>query len=104
MLGKGLITGLQITLKKLFEKKITEKIQNLVKRNNKLLQKKMDKLMILFQSRDPEFHELYQKSRGFISTEPAKANHATPKRTPRKRTPGRRKKISRAKPKPPAAG
>ena len=85
------------------EKKITEKTKNLVKRNNKLLQKKMDKLMILFESRDPEFHELYQKSRGFISTEPATANNPTPKRTPRKRTPGRTKKISRAKPKPPAA-
>ena len=84
------------------ETKITEKTKNLVKKNTKLLQKKMDKLMILFESRDPEFHELYQKSRGFIMAEPVKSNSPTPKKTPQKRTRGRRKKISQTRPRPSA--
>ena len=80
------------------EKKIAAKIKNLVKNNNKLLKNKLDKLMILFESRDPEFHELYQISRGFILPEPGKIDNPTPKRIMQKRTTGRIKKTSTAKP------
>ncbi|HJX71921.1 MAG TPA: hypothetical protein VJ346_08215 [Bacteroidales bacterium] len=45
------------------EKKIAGKIKTLVNQNKKLLGKKLDKLMILFESKDPEFHQLYQQSR-----------------------------------------
>lgn len=82
------------------EKKITEKIERLVNKNNKLLQQKLDKLMVLFESRDPELYVLYQKSRGFIITEPVKSNTPTPKpkKAQQKRTTGRIKKTSTVKP------
>ncbi|MBN2213050.1 MAG: hypothetical protein JW723_02300 [Bacteroidales bacterium] len=45
------------------EKKITGKMKSLVSKNKKLLSKKLDKLMVLFESKDPEFHQLYNQSR-----------------------------------------
>jgi hypothetical protein len=45
------------------EKKIMGKMKTLVRKNKKLLSKKLDKLMILFESKDPEFHRLYKQSR-----------------------------------------
>ncbi len=82
------------------EKKSAEKINKLVRKNSKLLQKKLDKLMVLFESRDPEFFGLYQKSRGFIMEEPqkSKTSASNPARTQRKRTTRRRKKIPGVKP------
>ena len=81
------------------ELKIAEEIKNLVKKNNKLLQKKLDKLMIIFDSRDPEFYEIYQKSRGFVIAESGPGNSSTdnPKRTPQKRATTRRKRTSTVK-------
>lgn len=45
------------------EKKIMGKMKTLIRKNRKLLSKKLDKLMILFESKDPEFHRLYKQSR-----------------------------------------
>jgi hypothetical protein len=81
------------------EIKITEKILTLVKKNNKLLKKKLDKLMIIFESKDPEFYEIYQKSRGLIMPGPVSNPNPTPKpkRTPRKRVTTRRKRTPTVK-------
>ncbi len=54
------------------EKKITGKMKALVRNNKKLLSKKLDKLMILFESKDPDFHRLYTQSREEKTSVPEK--------------------------------
>ena len=45
------------------DKKITKQIKLLAGKNNKLLRKKLDKLMVIFESKDAEFYASYEQSR-----------------------------------------
>jgi len=97
------------------EKKIAGKIKTLVNQNKKLLCKKLDKLMILFESRDPEFHQLYQQSREAapavtekrpnsvgrprkVQQDITPQNKTPQKNTPRKKTRRRRRTPQKRKP------